>query len=57
MHADLTVTNGVYGVLTDNDVQHTIAALGQLSLPEAESDQDALVAMLETLLSQLKHGK
>jgi site-specific recombinase XerD len=56
MHSDLTVTNGVYGVLTDSDVQHTIASLGQLALPEAEGDQDALVAMLETLLSQLKRG-
>jgi hypothetical protein len=29
MHADLTITNGVYGVLADCDVQQTIVSLGQ----------------------------
>jgi Tol biopolymer transport system component len=29
MHADLTIINGVYGVLTDRDVQQTIASLGR----------------------------
>ena len=56
VHADLTITNGVYGVLTDDYVQHTIASLGRLSVPEAGGDQNSLVAMLETLLSQPKRG-
>jgi hypothetical protein len=29
MHADLTITNGVYGVLAGCDVQQTIASLGR----------------------------
>lgn len=54
MHADLAVTDGVYGVLADDDVRQTIAALGQA--PTLEGDQDSLIAMLETLLAQLKRG-
>jgi hypothetical protein len=54
MHAGLTVTNGVYVVLTGDDVRHTIASLGRLSPLEAGGDQDPSVAMPETLLSQLK---
>ena len=53
MHADLTVTNGVYAVLTDDDVQHTIASLGQAELPQ---NGDALIATLERLLAELKRG-
>jgi len=56
MHADLTVTNGVYGVLTDNDLQQTIASLGRAALPDQNGDQQALIATLEKLLSGLKHG-
>jgi hypothetical protein len=56
VHAGLTVTNGVHLVLTGDDVRHTIASLGRLSLPEAGGDQKSPVAMPETLLSQLKHG-
>jgi hypothetical protein len=29
MHADLTITTGVYGVLADCDVQQTMASLGR----------------------------
>ena len=55
MHADLTVTNGVYGVLTDRDVQQTIASLGRAETA-GRSGQEALIATLEELLSNLKNG-
>jgi site-specific recombinase XerD len=55
MHADLTITNGVYGVLTDNDLQHTIASLGRTD-HEEQGDQQALIATLEKLLSELKRA-
>jgi hypothetical protein len=55
MHADLTITNGVYGVLVDCDVQQTIASLGRAE-PAGRSGQEALIATLEELLSNLRNG-
>jgi integrase len=55
MHADLTITNGVYGVLTDDDVQRTIASLGRIT-PEEGDDQQALIGALEKLLAELRRG-
>ena len=55
MHADLTVTNGVYGVLTDCDVQQTIASLGRAETA-GRSGQEALIATLEELLLNLKNS-
>jgi integrase len=54
MHADLAVTDGVYGAPTDDDLQHTIARLGQA--PTLQGDQDSLIAKMEALLAQLKHS-
>jgi hypothetical protein len=52
--ARLTITNGVYGVLTDRDVQQTIASLGRAE-PAGRSGQEALIATLEELFSNLKN--
>jgi hypothetical protein len=52
MHANLTITDGVYGVLTGADVQSTIAGLTDV----AQGDQQAVVAMLESLLVTVKQG-
>ena len=52
MHASLTITDGVYGVLTGADVQSTIAGLTDV----AQGDQQAVVAMLESLLVTVKQG-
>lgn len=52
MHASLTITDGVYGVLTGIDVQSTIAGL----TGAVQGDQQAVIAMLESLLAKIKGG-
>jgi integrase len=55
MHADLRITDSVYGVLTDNDVRDTIAGLGGAT-PHKQNGQRALIEMLEATLTELKQG-
>jgi len=55
MHADLRITDSVYGVLTDNDVRDTIAGLGGATTGK-QNGQRALIDMLEATLAELKQG-
>lgn len=49
MHSDLTITNGVYGVLGNDDVQATIASLGGRERHEEREPIEALEEALERL--------
>jgi site-specific recombinase XerC len=49
MHSSLTITDGVYGVLSGLDVANTIAGLGK-----SETSQADVVRQLEALIAQLK---
>ncbi len=51
MHSSLTVTDGVYGILREDDVRARIARLGR----ESQSEVD-VISQLEALLETLKGG-
>jgi len=52
MHENLAITDGVYGVLSDNDVKRQIGRLGQSSTPENDNDLAVRVSRLERLMSK-----
>jgi integrase len=52
MHADLRITDRVYGVLSADDVQGTIAGLTD----PHPTDQQAVIDLLESLLTKMKQG-
>lgn len=51
IHANLSVTDGVYGILSDTDVKKNIAMLGKI---QAVTNEDELYDVLEMLLAQRK---
>lgn len=52
MHSNLSITDGVYGILSDSDVREQICTLGQqISLSEIK-DLDLLVPLLKQLLKK-----
>jgi integrase len=53
MHADLSITDRVYGVLSADDVQSTIAGLTN----SHSTDQQAVIDLLESLLVKMKQGE
>jgi hypothetical protein len=53
MHADLSITDRVYGVLSADDVQSTIAGL----TTSHSTDQQAVIELLESLLTKMKQGE
>lgn len=56
MHANLSITDGVYGILTAGDVQGTIAGLAGVEIGNDGQGQGALIMALENLLATLKKG-
>ena len=52
MHANLSITDGVYGILSDTTVQKEIAALG--SNPGGSPETEKIITQLEQLLAKLK---
>ena len=50
MHANLSITDGIYAVLSDNEVGERIAKLGE-NKPEANRE---IVQQLEGILQMLK---
>ena len=52
MHASLTITDQIYGVLTGDDVQSRIAGLTD----DTSTNQQAVVEVLESLLAKIKQG-
>jgi integrase len=53
MHADLKITDGVYGILSGSDLQNTIAGLTS----SHATDEEAVIDLLESLLTKMKQGR
>jgi integrase len=54
MHANLSVTDGVYGVLSDLDVKEQIASLGKM-MAHGKSEKE-LIVLLKQLLNQYENS-
>jgi integrase len=54
MHSNLSITDGVYGILSVSDVKAQIASLGQKVNSDQIDTKEKLVALLEKYLAQLK---
>lgn len=55
MHANLGITDGIYGVLTPDDVRSTITNLARITSQAGPGDQETITA-LEALLAKLRNG-
>jgi site-specific recombinase XerC len=53
MHSNLSITDGVYGILSDNDVRENIAALDQRRKPSDANDIRDLIIMANRILNKL----
>ena len=56
MHENLTVTDGVYGVLSDTDVRRQILKLAGNVPVAQEGEKHQVIAALQGLLTELKHS-
>jgi len=56
-HSNLSITGGVYGILSETDVRKQIAATGQKINPGETIDKETLVPLLEQLSAELKQKK
>ena len=54
MHADLKVTDGIYGVLSGADVGERIGGLGNGEPRVSLTNNAEIIAQLEALLAQMK---
>ncbi len=55
MHSNLSVTDGIYGILDDADVKQEIITLGEKFGTSETSNIDYIILLLESILSQLKN--
>jgi integrase len=53
MHSNLSITDGVYGVLTGRDVQDRISTLGEKAIGLGELSKSELKAALEQILADM----
>jgi len=53
MHSNLTVTDGIYGILSSLDVQKEIGSLGQRRAQD-DDGPEALVNLMKRLLQRLE---
>ena len=53
MHSNISITDGVYGILSDNDVRGQIASLGQINTTNEKRDIDELKRMTKKVLDKL----
>lgn len=54
MHANLSTTDGVYGILSDGDIQEQISLLGNRPTKEGIQESHTVVAFLKQLVIQLE---
>jgi site-specific recombinase XerD len=57
MHSNISITNGVYGILSKNDVKGQIVGLGQQISSTETKDIDGLMSMIRQLLDKLSIDK
>ncbi|MFH1524242.1 MAG: hypothetical protein ABIF04_04695 [Chloroflexota bacterium] len=53
MHSNLSITDGVYGILSDNDVRGQIAGLGYQITKSETRDIEEIKVMTKQLLERL----
>lgn len=53
MHSNISITDGVYGILSDNDVKGQIAELGHSILSSEKKDYEELIAMTREINNKL----
>jgi integrase len=54
MHSNISITDGVYGILSDNDIKGQIALLGKKINPSDMSDIEELKLMTKQLMEKLE---
>ena len=54
MHENLTITDGVYGILSEKDVRQQVAKLGVRINSIQADDVDELKSLIELLLAKLE---
>ena len=57
MHSNLSVTDGVYGILSEGDVKREIITIGEKIVTSENRSMDAMILLLESILSQLKNDQ
>jgi site-specific recombinase XerC len=53
MHANLSVTDGVYGILDEMDVKEKINALAHIAHPATNENNNEIISALKQLLKKL----
>ena len=53
MHTNLSITDGVYGILSEKDVKEKIVSLGREILSDNKIDYELLTRLLKNALKQL----
>ena len=54
MHANLSITDGIYSILSDRDIKKEIQTLGPLPEKDLQLDTKALVDVLKETIKQLE---
>lgn len=57
IHESLTITDGVYGILSDSDVRKQIVGLGEREKTSELSGIEELISINKQLLQQLKQRR
>jgi hypothetical protein len=57
MHKNLSITDGVYGVLSDKDVRNKIVYLGKDIDLKTVTESDELVTLLRSLLMKIEEDR
>ena len=53
MHENLTITDGTYGVLSENDVRNQITELGEIIVANKNSELKELKSLAQKLLEKI----
>ena len=56
MHSNLSITDGVYGVLSENDIKEQITSLGQNLASDVSQDMNYFIPVLEQFIKTLKNN-
>jgi integrase len=54
MHSNLSITDGVYGILSENDIKGQIAALCQQIPPNGSKDMEELTTLIKQVLERVE---
>ena len=57
MHANLSITDGVYGILSETDIKKQIISLGQNTKSIGYYHHSELISLFEQFLEQMKGTK